>query len=69
MPDIKCIVVQPDVCFDGDGADREGAVEREGAPVVVVAMNGDGEYILSQARWIGVEGCCVGIAQNSLKRR
>ena len=39
MADVESSVVEPDVGFDAGAAVGEGAVEGEGAPVVVVAVD------------------------------
>lgn len=39
MSDIERAVVEPDVSFDGDRTDRDGAVEGYVSPVVVVAVD------------------------------
>ena len=42
MAHVQLLVVEPDVRFDADAAGAEGGVERDEAPVVVVAVAGDG---------------------------
>ena len=39
MADVEGVVDEPDVGFDGGGADGEGGVERDVAPVVVVGVD------------------------------
>jgi len=39
VPDIECIVVQPDIGLDGNTANRQGTVEGYISPVVIVRMN------------------------------
>ena len=40
MADVQGLVVEPDVGFGADAAVGEGGVEGEGAPVVVVGVDG-----------------------------
>ena len=47
VADVQRVIVQPYIGFDGDGADGKRAVEGEGSPVVVVAVDIFGDYALS----------------------
>lgn len=40
MPDVEGVVVEPDVGFGADAAVGEGGVVGDGAPVVVVGVDG-----------------------------
>lgn len=46
VSDVQGGVVEPDVCFDAYGSGAEGGIEGEGAPVVVVGVEGFGDDAL-----------------------
>lgn len=46
VADVQSAVVEPDVCLDAHGADAEGGVEGQRAPVVVVRVEGFGDDAL-----------------------
>jgi len=67
VADVQGVVVEPDVRFDRDGADGEGAVEGEGPPVVVVRVQGFGHDALGQVGGVGVEGPLLGVGEDGLE--
>lgn len=61
VSDVESGAVEPDVGFDGDGINTEGAVERHWSPVVVVSVERLGNDSLSQVDRVGVEGFMLDI--------
>lgn len=68
MSDVQGSIVEPYVCFDRDRADGEGGVEGDGSPVVVVGVEGFGDYALCQVGRVGVLRAGLGVGEDLLER-
>lgn len=67
VSNIQRAIIEPDVRFDRDRTDRDGAIEGHISPIVVVTVDQLRYDALGQACWVGIEWCLVTLIEDVLQ--